>query len=113
MQCCMNSVLINNVPNETIHVQLENPFNATHPIIIPLKLNGVTCFFEVRTPTLEEYESQNILKIELMVEAPPWDLSNPELQVRTEDARFQGTFCQPKHSSKWTIIHQLCHIIFL
>ena len=50
MQCCMNGVLINEVPNflapfhsETMHaIQLENPFNATHPINISLKLNRVT-----------------------------------------------------------------------
>ena len=84
MQCCMNSVLINEVlkflasiPSETAHaIQLENPFDATHPIIIPLKLNGVTSYFAVRTPP-EEYEDKNILKIELMVEAQLWDLSSP------------------------------------
>ena len=42
---------------------LENRFDATHSIIIPLKFNGVTSYFEVRTPTWEEYEDQNILKI--------------------------------------------------
>ena len=71
----MNGVLIDNipkflaVPSETMHaIQLENPFDATHPIIIPLKLNGVATYFEVWTPTQEEYEDQNILKIELMAE---------------------------------------------
>ena len=47
IQCCMSVVLINEVPkflalipSETTHaIQLENPFDATHPIIIPLKLN--------------------------------------------------------------------------
>ena len=42
---CLNGVLINEVPkflapisSETTHAkQLENPFDATHPIIIPLK----------------------------------------------------------------------------
>ena len=50
MQCCMNGVLINDfpkfpapTPSEIMHaIQVENPFDATRPIIIPLKLNGVT-----------------------------------------------------------------------
>ena len=71
MQCHVNGVLINEVPkfpapipSETTHaIQIENPFYATHPIIIPLKLNGVTSYFDVRKPTWEEYEDQNILKI--------------------------------------------------
>ena len=43
MQCYMNGVLIDEVPkflapvpSETTHaIELENPFDATHPIIIP------------------------------------------------------------------------------
>ena len=86
MQCCMNGVLIDEVlmflapiPSETTHaIQIENLFDATHPIIIPLKLNRVSSYFEVRKPTWEEYEDQNILKIELMAETPPWDLSSSD-----------------------------------
>ena len=84
MQCHVKGVLINEVtkflasiPSETTHtIQLVNPFDATHPIIISLKLNGVTININVRNPAWEEYEDQNILKIELMAEAPPWDPSN-------------------------------------
>ena len=55
MQCCMNGVLINEVPkflapipSETKHaIQLKNPFDATHPTIIPLKLNRVTSYFTI------------------------------------------------------------------
>ena len=62
------------IPSETMHaIQLENSFYATHPIIISLHLNRVTSYFKARTPTWEEYEVQNILKIELVPEAPPWD----------------------------------------
>ena len=47
MQCQVNGVLIDEVPkflepilSETMHaIQIENAFDATHPIIIPLKLN--------------------------------------------------------------------------
>ena len=77
----MNGVLINEVqrflapiPSETKHaIQLENPNDAIHPIIFPLKLNGVTRYFDVRKTTREEYEDQNVIKIKLTVEAPPWD----------------------------------------
>ena len=58
MQCHMNGVLIDEVPkflaaipSETTHaIQIENPFDATRPIIIPLKLNRVTSYFKVRMP---------------------------------------------------------------
>ena len=47
--------------------------------MIPLKLNKVTRYFDVRKLTKEEYKDQNILNIELMVEAPPWDLLSMSL----------------------------------
>ena len=78
MQCHMNGVLIDEVTNflapvlsETMHaIQLKNPFDTTHQIIISLKLNGVTSYFHVRKPTQEECEDQKIFKIILMMEAP-------------------------------------------
>ena len=68
MQYCMNGVLIHeipkllsSIPSETMHaIHLKNPFDITHPIIIPLKFNGLTSYFEIRTPTHEEYEDHNI-----------------------------------------------------
>ena len=79
MQCHKNGVLINEVPkflapvsSETTHaIQLENSINATYQIIFPLMLNRVTSYFKVRTTSWEEYENQNILKIELMAESLP------------------------------------------
>ena len=56
---------------------IMNPFDATNPIFIPLKLSSAHSYFDVRKPTWEGYEDQNNLKKELMVEAPPWDLSSP------------------------------------
>ena len=63
MQCHMNGVLIHEVlkflapiPKETTHAkQIVNPFDATHPIIIPLKVNRVNSQLDVRKPTQEEY----------------------------------------------------------
>ena len=91
MQHGMNGVMIDKVPkllapapSETIHaIQFENPFNATHPIIIPLKLNRVTSYFEVRKSTQKEHEDKNIFKIELMVD-PPRDLSNSEYSCQEQ-----------------------------
>ena len=91
MQCHMNGVLFDKVPKfmapirtETTHaILLENSFDATNPIIIPMKLNGVTSYFEMRTP--EEYKDQNILKIELTAEAPPWDLSSPQFSRQEQN----------------------------
>ena len=93
MQCHMNSVLIAKLPkflapfpSETTHaLQLEKPFNATHPIIIPLKVNEVTSYFKVRMPTWEKYEDQNIPKIELTAEALPWEISSPKFSVVSPD----------------------------
>ena len=52
-------------------IHIENSFHVIYPIVISLTLNGITSYFEVRKPTQEKYENQNILKIELMVEVPP------------------------------------------
>ena len=68
MQGCMNGVLIDEVPKflapipiETMHaIQVLNPFDATHPIIIAIKISGVISYVKVRTPTQNEYEDQNI-----------------------------------------------------
>ena len=54
---CMNAVLIDEVtkfmaplPSYTPHViKTENPFNATHPVIILLKLNTVRSFIGPHT----------------------------------------------------------------
>ena len=64
--------------------------------MIPFKLNGVTSFFKVKMSILDEYEDQNILKIELMVETPTWDQSSPEYSQQ-EQSIFdnRGWFVSP------------------
>ena len=62
IQCCMNGVLIDEVPkllvpvpSETMHaIQIVNAFDATHPLIISLKLIRVASYFKVRKPTQGE-----------------------------------------------------------
>ena len=46
-------------PSEIFHsLQIMNTFDATHPIIIPLKITGVTSYFDVRKPTWRVWESR-------------------------------------------------------
>ena len=86
MQCHLNGVQINEVPKflaetpseRTYAIELVDPFNAAHPLIIPLKLSGATSYFYVFSPTIAEYESEEIPKIHLTVEEPPWDPSPNE-----------------------------------
>ena len=76
MQCCLNGVHISEVPmflaespSVTIHaLQLTDPFDATHPLTLPLKLSSVTNCFEVYSPSIAEYENEDIPKINLTAE---------------------------------------------
>ena len=85
MQCHLNGVQINEVPilaetpSKTTHaIELVNPFDATHPLIIPLKLSSITSYFDVYSPSIAEYEDEDIPKIHLTVEEPSWDPSTSE-----------------------------------
>ena len=57
MQCHLNEVHINEVPkfltettSETTHaIDLVNPFNATHLLLILLQLSGVTSYFDIHS----------------------------------------------------------------
>ena len=71
MQCCMNGVYINEVPeflanspNVTTHAfQLLYSFNAAQLLIIWLQLCGATSYFDVYSPSISKYENEDILKI--------------------------------------------------
>ncbi len=39
---------------------------------VPLKLQGVTCYFTVRAVTLSEYKSDAVPKFYLIAEPPEW-----------------------------------------
>ena len=61
-------------PSETTHaIELVDPFNTAHPLIIPLQLSGVTSYFDVYSPSVTDYENDNIPKIHLTAEECPWD----------------------------------------
>ena len=90
MQCCLNGMQINEVPqfleelpSKITHaIELVDPFNTTQPLIIQLKLSGATSYFDVYSLSIAEYENEDIPKIHLTVEEPPWDLSTIEYSER-------------------------------
>ena len=66
-------------PNKKIHaIELVHPFHATNPLIILLKLSSITSYFDVYSPIIAEYEDEEIPKIHLTAEEPPWDPSTSE-----------------------------------
>ena len=94
MQCHLNGVQINEVPkflaetqSEWTHtIELVNPFEAAHLLIIQLKLSGVISYFDVYSPNITEYEDEEIPKIHLAVVEPhsiyKWVFGTRNLNVR-------------------------------
>ena len=76
MQSHLNGVHISEVPkffaespSETTHaIELGNPFNTAHPLIIPLQCSDETSYFDVYSPSIAEYENEDIPKIHLTAE---------------------------------------------
>ena len=69
--------------SETTHaIELVNPFDAVHPLIIPLQLSGATSYFDVYSSSIAEYENDYIPKIHLTAEEPPWVASTNEYSER-------------------------------
>ena len=62
--------------------KVTDPFNAARLLIFPLQLSGVTSYFNVYSPSIPEYENEDILKIHLNAEESPWDLSTNEYSER-------------------------------
>ena len=59
-----------------------HPSVTVHPLIIMLQLRIVTSHFDVHSPSITEYVNEEIPKIHLPVEEPPWDQSTEEYSVR-------------------------------
>jgi hypothetical protein len=67
MQCCVNDLTINNLPkflaanptDQTHALTMTDPNNPLPPVILPLTLRGVTLLLNVRTVTLDEFNSQD------------------------------------------------------
>ena len=89
MQCHLNGVQINEVPkflvetpSETTHaIELVDPFDTSHLLIILLQLRSVTSYFDVFSPSIADYENEDIPKIHLTAEEPPWDPSMRETRI--------------------------------
>ena len=66
MQCHLNGVHISEVlkflaksSSETTHaIELVNPFDSAHPLIILLQLSSVTSYFDVYSLNVAEYENE-------------------------------------------------------
>ena len=82
MQCYLNGVQIDyvpkflaNGPSETTNaIQITVP-DAAYLLLILLQLQGVTSYFDLHSSSISEYESEEIPKIHLTAEEPPWDPS--------------------------------------
>ena len=62
------------IPNETTHaIELVDPFDTAHPLIIPLQLSSATSYFDVYSTSIADYENEDIPMIHLTAEEPPWD----------------------------------------
>ena len=77
MQCHLNGVHISEVPkflahspSVTTHAKLTDPFDTVHSLIIQLQISGVTSYFDVYSPSIAEYENEEIPKNHLTAEEP-------------------------------------------
>ncbi len=69
MQCRVNDKIVNNLPkflaadptDQTHALLLTNPDNPLQPVILPLTLRGVTSLLNVRSVTINEFNSHDYL----------------------------------------------------
>ena len=58
-------------PSMTTHaIELTDPFNTAHLLIISLQLSGVTSYFDVYSLSIAEFENGDIPKMDLTAEEP-------------------------------------------
>ena len=89
-QFCLIGVHISKVrkffaesPGVTNHaVQLTDPFDTAHLLIIPPQFGGVTSHFDVYSPSIAEYENEEIPRTHLTADELPWDQSTNEYSER-------------------------------
>jgi hypothetical protein len=73
MQCRVNDVSVNNLPkflaadptDQTHALTLTDPNNPLQLVILPLTLRGVTLLLNVRSVTIDEFNSHDYLRIHL------------------------------------------------
>ncbi len=81
MQCCVNDVTFNDLPkflaadptDQTHALNLTDPNNPLQPVILPLILRGVTLLLNVRSTTIDEFDSHDHLRLHLTSETLTWD----------------------------------------
>ncbi len=77
----VNDVIVNNLPNflvanptDQMHaLTLTDPDNPLQLVILPLTLRGVTLVLNVRSMTINEFNSHNYLRLHLTSETLTWD----------------------------------------
>jgi hypothetical protein len=81
MQCCVNVVIVGNLPkflaadptDQTHALTLTDHNNPLQPVILPLILRGVTLLLNVRSTTIDEFNSHDHLRLHLTSETLTWD----------------------------------------
>ena len=83
MHVCEVPKFLAESPNVTIHaIELVDPLDAAHLLIILLQLSGVTSYFDVNSLNVSEYENEDIPKIHLTAKEFPWDSLTNEYSER-------------------------------
>jgi hypothetical protein len=80
MQCPVNDVTINNLPkflvanptDQTHALTINDPNNSLQPVILLLTLRGMTWLLNVRTVTINEFNSQDYPRLHLTPETLTW-----------------------------------------
>ncbi len=81
MPVCVNDVTVNDLPKflvanptDQMHaLTMTDPDNPLQPVILPLTLRGVTSLLNVRTVTIDEFNSQDYPRLHLTSETLTWD----------------------------------------
>jgi hypothetical protein len=85
MQCRVNDVTVNYVPNfltrfptdNTHALVVQNPDNDLTPLSFPLHLQGVMLYLPVHKPTADKWESGDTVRIDMMTESLDWNPNDP------------------------------------
>ncbi len=98
MQCPVNDVTVNDLPkfvatdptDQTHALTLTDPNNPLQPVILPLILRGVTLVLNVRSVTIDEFNSHDYLRLHLTSETLTWDPTT-DLYEQQEHAMMDYT----------------------
>jgi len=85
MQCRVNDVIVNDVPKfltlnptDNMHaIVVQDPDDLAQHIWFPLNIRGITSYLMVRKPTLDKWESGDMLHIDMTAKHLDWDPNNP------------------------------------